>query len=217
MTAYAPTMTQLGTSDGSAWTDNDPITITAATLGACRFGPVELGVNEVLTSMVLTLTTVATATPTLTVSGIPDKPELAEWSTSNLPNPQRRIQAVEAYRIASPGGVLTLSLDPGIFISLQRNSDWNGYFSLVFKSTASILIQVDSLAVETTAASWKPSLADTESHQSRPDLCARCGQPVWRENLIRDGYTRTLVCEDCFDPPEIPIPSSRPPRRLIND
>lgn len=37
---------------------------------------------------------------------------------------------------------------------------------------------------------------------SRPEFCSRCGHPVFRQDLVKDGYTRTLVCQDCYDPTE---------------
>lgn len=35
--------------------------------------------------------------------------------------------------------------------------------------------------------------------QSRADSCPRCGTPIFREQLIPDGYTKTLVCKGCWD------------------
>jgi hypothetical protein len=26
---------------------------------------------------------------------------------------------------------------------------------------------------------------------------------MWREDLVKDGYTKSLVCEDCWDPPDM--------------
>lgn len=49
---------------------------------------------------------------------------------------------------------------------------------------------------------------------SRADSCPRCGTPIFREQLVRDGYTKSLVCKDCWDRDEERYPPFKPPKEI---
>jgi hypothetical protein len=34
--------------------------------------------------------------------------------------------------------------------------------------------------------------------------CAKCAKHPPRRELVRDGFTMSMVCRDCWDPPEEP-------------
>ena len=57
-------------------------------------------------------------------------------------------------------------------------------------------------------------LPTTKHRLSRADWCPRCGQPIFREELSPDGFTKSLVCADCWDRGEERYPRFVPPKEI---
>ena len=57
-------------------------------------------------------------------------------------------------------------------------------------------------------------LPTTHHRMSRADSCPRCGQPIFREQLVRDGYTKSLVCSECWDRAEERYPLPKHPKEI---
>jgi hypothetical protein len=85
--------------------------------------------------------------------------------------------------------------------SVQRQVSWNGVISLGLTNSSSTILTDITLVSE--ELSTLTGLNTAKHRMSRPDHCPRCAKPMWREDLVKDGYTKSLVCEDCWDPPDM--------------
>lgn len=113
-------------------------------------------------------------------------------------------------------GSLSLPLDAGVLMALLGAELWDGVLSLLLVSedTSTFTVLVGDLSLETV---WNFTGHNTSRpRNSRADLCPKCGGPVFREQLVMDGYTRILVCQDCWDPPDLTGRSRKRPIREIN-
>jgi hypothetical protein len=179
----------------------------------------------------LTLTLTPTAAPggtgTLTIALVNDVAEAA-YSNANLPSAQTTIplySAVHTFVVATPVsftfnlGVEQLQGDQHVGrletpMQVLGHSGFAGNCALVLTFT-------NAVSFDGTAAPLVgdevPFLSGLPSHKrmlSRADFCPRCGQAIFRENLRPDGFTKTLVCGDCWDRAEQKYPPFKPPKEI---
>jgi len=134
---------------------------------------------------------------------------------------------------ASPGDVLTITVDMVKLVPYTGNGGWDGKitFNLGWVSadpspTSSDVIKLASSENATYAgpslsATWHDFLTGMSGPvdaQSRVDRCGKCGHIDIREKFVRDAWSEGLwVCRDCWDPEDPKthaIPPDKPP---IND
>ena len=121
-------------------------------------------------------------------------------------------------------GPVVIPLDIGKMTARYRRYDWPGAFALSLQWTGAgdltVLSREGANALATPA--FAPTITVTGvgeltglegpwKARSRADRCPRCGHPSVREEWVRDGYTRTLVCKRCWDPDD-PLRYRRVPR-----
>lgn len=219
MTTYVVPQSQLGHATAAGvWTDdtgNGSTLNPAGGIVACQYGANPLHKDEMPASASLPLVLLgAVANTTWVIYAVVHRPTFAAWSTSNPPNHIRKIEVGRQLAVTGTE-TLSITLDVGVLNALFKARDfWNGYIPLVITGSAG-LIGPGDLTVMTEAAGWAPSLP--ELRDSRPDFCPRCGNPTFREDWVRDGYTKSRVCTECYDPPDPGIAPSAPARRLIGE
>jgi hypothetical protein len=184
------------------WTAGVGVPITLLRWGVVRFTGLPL-VDSHLTSATLAFDfSAVTLGGTLSIDVVTnDTADLP--SATTIPNWRyARVGTVvpAATLVASTATVSTLAPH------WQNWSPRSGVHNLTFVLKSSALINVDmdsipgTLTVETTAIEpiWY--------------RCGRCGTPVDTDTLVKDGYNRTEVCPQCFDPSQ-PAPNWRWPFR----
>ena len=183
-------------------------------------------------SMSLYLYKIGGGSGTLTVR-VMTSPTAAAWSGSNLPTVTSGT-LVATLVDTSTSGPLTIPLDPatgsttsklGNITPIYRSSRWPGSLAFVLVWTGATRLRLQSAegaALLPNPSLYAPALI-TESvpeftglegpakAQSRADRCPRCGQPSLRETWLQDGYGKTFVCQDCWDPGD-PLWHRRTPR-----
>ena len=151
--------------------------------------------------------------------------DLQPFSNANLPSNQDTISIYSAEHTfvvdTSVGFDLRLGANPlqtGSFVGGMDtaaqwlgHSDFQGVIGLTLTFDGDLVVfhcylaPANPLLVPTFVGDEVPFLSGLPSNKamsSRADWCPRCGQPLFREQLIEDGYTKGLVCSDCYDPPE---------------
>ena len=181
----------------------------------------------------LQLTTTSSAAGTLTVRMTPDVVPPPFWS-GYLPSTLGTSVFSGSYYMngktrveLSTPGVKLIPLDLGQLTLRYRRPQWQGAwaFSLQWVGAGDLV-----LATRQTSATAGPVMVvesvsemsgiqgDVKA-QSRVDRCPRCSRPSIREEWVVDGYSKTFVCKDCFDPAD-PLWYRRVPRPVrpgIND
>ena len=227
--AYAPS--QAGYEDivAGTWTDGVPAVQTATYNAGFQFS-VPAPSEVLFRSLVLTLdcTNAVSVSGTLTV-GMVDELNGAVFSNGNLPSAQTLIPVYSATETIVLGNSITVtfSLDApspatGGFVGnsldtaarLLGHSDFQGKVALVLSFTGGLgtFTGNESLVVDTVP--FLTGLLSTKTMQSRADFCPRCGSPMFRERLVKDGYTKSMVCPSCWDPPEVKRRPWRPPKEI---
>jgi hypothetical protein len=231
---YTPS--QIGTEAvGIAYGDAPPFNIGdflgTISMGAIQFtipAPDQLNFR----SLDLTLTPNAggPGTGVLAVNLVNDINEAA-WSATNLPSNQNTLVLYSATHTLTNGVAETIALNLGVTtpapdqhvggtataMQVLGHSGFQGVVALVvtflgsgvtmsFDQTACTLVG-DEVPFLSGLPSGKPKL-------SRADWCPRCGVPLFREQLVEDGYTKTLVCPDCYDRAEQRYPPFKPPKEI---
>lgn len=125
-----------------------------------------------------------------------------------------------------PAGVRQIPLDGALMARRYRDTRWRGKFALALEYTGVGIPTVSLVERGTTLPTLTvepyPAFTGFEGHveaQSRADRCPRCGIPSLRETWAVDGYSKTFVCPDCWDPAD-PLWNRRTPRPVrpgIND
>lgn len=242
--AINATLSQLGSefAVGAAWIDSTVQNLTVGDL-AGPIGGLQFTITPnqyMFRSFVLTIVPMVVNAPagTLTIDLINDI-DLQPFSNANLPSNLNAItvwSGLPAFAVDTAVS-FTFDLNPD-------NPPTGGFVSTTFESPLQVighgsfqgviglaLTYVDGgvtnfhsyLAPSNTA--WIPALVGDETpllsglpttkHRlSRADWCPRCGQPIFREQLITDGYTKSLVCSDCWDRAEERYPRYVPPKEI---
>jgi hypothetical protein len=182
--------------------------------------------NELLfRSLTLTLTPmVGGGAGTFTVGFVTDL-DLQPFSNTNLPSTQTTITVYSAAHTFVVGTTVTFPINLGVnelqtgnFVGGMEtanaglcHSGFQGVIGLVLTFTGAVTTFHSYLAPSVVAlrptfigdeTPYLTGLLSNKPMMSRADYCPRCGQPTFREYLTEDGYTKTLVCSDCWDPAE---------------
>lgn len=224
--------TQAGSSTVSAWSES-VIALSALTT-AVGFQFTTNDPAAALRGLTLNLTVTAPQSGTLTFR-LRVEADPGEFSNSNLPQGGTSglvVTSVDPFATATTASVVfnlqaavtegALGTSFDTVLSRLRRGDWAGRYAI---SITHDLTGGDSLVFDTSAVTLS---VDAEGaltgldgpmwKSSRPDFCPRCGQVSLRETWVRDGVTKTLVCPDCYDPPDLSRHRRpRKPRRLINE
>ena len=132
--------------------------------------------------------------------------------TPNLPSAQTTITVYSATHTFLPprpdSFTLRLGVDPlqtgqyigGTESAMQviGHSSFQGVIALVLTFTGDVVFS-NTAPLVGDETPFLTGLPTTKRRYSRADWCPRCGKPIFREQLIRDGYTKSLVCSDCWD------------------
>jgi len=210
---YSPAQTGTENIAGAAWV------ATTVAIGAAFNGGYQYTIpapNELLfRSLIFTITPTAGAgAGTLGVELCNDLDE-AVFSNTNLPSTQATISVYSAAVTLVVGTAqactLTLGVEPlqtGSFVGetesamqVLGHSGFQGNVALVvtWDGTLSTFATTATLVGDETP--FLTGIHSGKTRQSRADWCPRCGTPMFREHFIKDGYTKTLVCPSCYDPP----------------
>lgn len=224
---YTPTAGQIGYDTVGVWAAGGPIVSNAPSTGGIQYtipAPDQL----LFRSLVVTLTPTAAPTPTGTFTiGLVNNINEPVYSNTNLPSAQTTILLYSAACDFSSLAATPFSLQLGVE-QLQGNqyvggiksamqvlghSSFQGHIALVLTFTGDVTFSTAAPLVgdETPFLTGLPT---TKRRYSRADWCPRCGQPIFREQLIRDGYTKSLVCSDCWDRAEQRYPMPRYPKEI---
>lgn len=188
--------------------------------------------NELLfRSLTLSLTPTASAGAGTTTIAVCSNINEGVFSNTNLPSAQATIQVFSALTTYTVGVTTTFSLNLGVdqlqsgnFVGgtesanqVLGHSGFQGNVALVISddttvTTFDIVASVPTLVGDETP--FLTGLPTDKNRLSRADWCPRCGQPIFREQLITDGYTKSLVCRDCWDPGEQRVARFVPPKEI---
>jgi hypothetical protein len=165
-------------------------------------------------------------TGTFTVSLV-NELNMGLFSNTNLPNSQLLIPVYTATETFSLGSTHTVLFDleqsttsntiggwvtPG---QVLQHSVFQGNIALVLTFTGTeTTFATASLGLVIDQEPYLTGLPTTRRRYSSADWCPRCGTPIFREQLIRDGYTKGLVCPQCWDRDEERYPPFRPPKEI---
>lgn len=221
-------LSQSGQSDGAAWTDAFQILGAGNTVGL----QAQLhNARDVMQTLTLRLVVLATTSGDVTIR-VRTEPDPGVFATANLPESGTGISVAS---FTDPFSTVT-SADLAVPLATGANSDtfsnnfdtvarrfgvsdWAGRiaFSITDTLAAPVGVNVTDTVVVVAVVPELSGLVGPFG-RSRPDWCPKCGHASLRETWIRDGYTRQLVCVDCWDPPDTTgRVVRRQKRQLIND
>jgi len=226
--AYAPA--QVGSEDivAGTWANGFPAVQTGVWGAGLQYtvaAPSELLFRSLTLSLYVTG---GGATGVLTVGLCNDLNE-AVFSNTNLPSAQNTYQVYSATHTFVLLDTVTIPLDmeaagppSGAFVGdvfddpmrLLGHSGFQGNIALVLTFTGG-LVTFD--ITDTLTADQEPFLTGLHTGSaklSRADWCPRCGSPMFREQFVKDGYTKGLVCPSCYDPPTRRRRAWRPPKEV---
>jgi len=167
-------------------------------------------------SLILTLTPpIGGTTGTLAIALCNDLNE-AVFSNTNLPTNQATLPLYSAAHTFQAGVAVPITLNlgatelqTGAFVGgvesanqVLNHSGFGGNLALVLTFTGVFTQFATSAALVGDEVPFLSGLPSSKPMVSRADCCPRCGTPMFREQLVEDGYTRTLVCSRCWDPAE---------------
>jgi len=185
--------------------------------------------NELLfRSLVLTITPTALGgTGTLTVTIVDDIDE-AVFSATNLPSTQATLPLYSGIHDTSTLTAIPITLNLGVdplqtgnfvggtesALQILGHSGFQGNVALIVIHTGALCQFDRSPTLVGDETPFLTGLPTTKRRYSSADFCPRCSRPIFREQLIRDGYTKGLVCSDCWDRDEERYPPYRPPKEI---
>jgi hypothetical protein len=187
--------------------------------------------NELLfrsLTLIVTPTVIAgVATGTFAVNLCNDVNE-AVFTSVNRPTLQVVIpvySAIHTFVLGTSVSIpLRLGVDPlqtGGFVGATEsalqvlgNSEFQGNVALTLTFSGDSITFATGITLVGDETPFLTGLPTTKRRYSSADFCPRCGTPVFREQLIRDGYTKGLVCSDCWDRDEQRFPPFRPPKEI---
>lgn len=208
MTTLTPT--QSGSSSGGTWTDGSSFLLGTGQTGGLRF---DLGAVQPR-ALTLQWGQLANTTGTITI-GLVSTLSPPAFSNSNLPEDATTIPVAEVTKTFAIG-TKTFEFDLGARLSndpLNRSAYWvsaGGLFTgarelsigLTISATLNTNIFIASLELVLESVPHLSGLNTAEPKRSMAAFCPRCGNPGFKEEWVRDGYTKSYVCRDCWDPPD---------------
>lgn len=89
-------------------------------------------------------------------------------------------------------------------LQVLGHADFQGTMALVITLDAAGVVAINptNITLDSNEEPWYTGKPTDRSRLSRADFCPRCGTTLFREQLVRDGFTGALVCPRCYDPPE---------------
>jgi len=232
------TSDQTGYDNGAAWFDPlIPWAMIVSTAlgdtGGMTFNTPNVADNIMFRSLTLTLTPNAAPLGYGTFNiGLVDSLTVTAFSAANLASAQTTIPIyTETITAANPfqnGVARSFALNLGIvqpqtspfmgnFRTAQqvlRHSGYNNELALVLTFTGTVQFPASDGTLVGDDVPALSGLNTSKPKLSRADYCPRCGRTMFRENLVTDGYTRQLVCPECWDYGEVRRPASRPPKEI---
>lgn len=165
--------------------------------------------TTILTSATLTLTAgLGQAGGTLTVYVVPET-HPAAFSNSRLPNTLSEVQVGSLATGAITGGqTLSIPLTIATLTPYHRASGFQGAmaFSVHWAATSAqtlLLTEFPNTGMPTLVTEELPEITGLEGPwkaEARADRCPKCGTLSTRDTWVRDGYTKMMVCPNCWDP-----------------
>jgi hypothetical protein len=156
------------------------------------------------------------ATGDLTIGMVNDI-NLQPFSTANLPS---GLELVSIYTIpeitfvAGVESVILFDMEPNVSLVSEFTGGFNtapqvfghsgfqGVMGLVFSFSGIVTTFTLDPVIVIDQEPFLTGLRTGKQMQSKATFCPRCGTPTFREYLVKDGFTKSLVCTDCWDPPE---------------